>query len=49
MERMAVGNLDDNGNKVDKLAAALIENETLEKEEVDQLLTSSSSTRAEAI
>jgi cell division protease FtsH len=48
MEKKAVENLDANRKKLDKLAEALIEQETLEKEEVDQLLNSSSA-RPEAI
>jgi cell division protease FtsH len=40
MEKKAAENLDANRKKLDKLAEALMEEETLEKEEIDQLLDS---------
>jgi cell division protease FtsH len=48
MEGKAEKTIDSNIDKLDTLAEALMENETLEKEEVDQLLNSTG-TRAEAI
>jgi cell division protease FtsH len=48
MEGKAEKTIDSNRDKLDTLAEALMEHETLEKEEVDQLLNSTG-TRAEAI
>ena len=48
MEEKARKTIDSNQEKLNILAQALVEHETLEKEEVDQLLTSSID-RAEAI